>query len=47
MVPFALSNGNLLVPGDNQTALYEINRNGKIVKETKGLTYQAFRVVRR
>lgn len=47
LVPFVLNNGNVLVPGNNQQTIYEIDRKGKIVKEYKGFSFKPFRVVRR
>src|SRR5262249_4792385 len=47
LIPHRLSNGNILVAGSNNPAIYEIDRRGKIVKEWKGFTYKPYRVVRR
>jgi HEAT repeat protein len=45
--PHALPNGNLLVSGDAQQSIYEIDRRGKIAREWKGLSFRPFRVARR
>ncbi|MFO0926732.1 MAG: HEAT repeat domain-containing protein [Gemmataceae bacterium] len=47
LVPTALPGGNLLVAGNSNQAVFEIDRKGKVVKEWKGLSYRPFRVVRR
>lgn len=47
LIPHALPNGNILVSGDSQQAVYEIDRKGKVVKEFKGFSFRPYRVVRR
>lgn len=46
MIPYALSNGNILVSGDNNATIFEV-RKGKVVKEWKGFTFRPYRVTRR
>jgi HEAT repeat protein len=45
--PTRLPNGHTLVPSNNQTALTEIDRRGRIVSEKKDLPYRPFRVIQR
>lgn len=47
LTPTALASGNLLVAGNSNQAIFEIDRKGKIVKEWKGFTFRPFRVARR
>ena len=47
LIPHRLSNGNILLGGNNTTAIYEIDRRGKIVKDWKTPAYKPYRVVRR
>jgi hypothetical protein len=46
-IPYRLSNGHTLVPGNNSMTITEIDRKGKVVKEWKGLSFQPYRVVKR
>jgi HEAT repeat protein len=46
-VPTRLPNGRTLVPTYNQSALTEIDREGRIVSEKKDLPYRPYRVYRR
>ncbi|MFO0877307.1 MAG: HEAT repeat domain-containing protein [Gemmataceae bacterium] len=47
LAPTVAGNGNILVAGNSNTAIYEIDRKGKLVKEWKGFAFRPFRVVRR
>ncbi len=45
--PTVTSNGNILVAGNGNNSIYEINRQGKIVKDWSGFEFRPFRVFRR
>jgi HEAT repeat protein len=47
MYPTATPGGNILVVGEGQTKILEIDRRGKVVKEMKGFEARPFRVTRR
>lgn len=45
--PTLAPNGNIVVTGMNNTAIYEVDRKGKVVKDWKGFDFRPFRAVRR
>lgn len=45
--PTLATNGNVVVTATNNTAIIEIDRKGKVVKDWKGFTFRPFRAVRR
>lgn len=47
LIPSLMANGNIIVAGNNNTAIYEIDRKGKIVKEWKDFTIKPYRVFKR
>jgi outer membrane protein assembly factor BamB len=47
LIPFRLSNGHTILASHSQTQITEIDRNGKVVKETKTPDYRPYRVYRR
>ncbi len=47
LIPYRLSNGHTIVASNNATAITEIDRGGRIVKEWKGLSFQPYRVTKR
>jgi HEAT repeat protein len=47
LIPTQAPNGNILVTGNSNSAVYEIDRRGKIVKEWKDFTLKPYRVYKR
>src|SRR5262249_15733003 len=47
LIPYRLSNGNAIVASNSNTAITEIDRNGKVVKEWKGFSFRPYRVTKR
>jgi HEAT repeat protein len=47
LIPYRLSNGHTIVASNSNTAITEIDRRGKIVKEWKGFSFKPYRVTRR
>ncbi|MFO0846465.1 MAG: HEAT repeat domain-containing protein [Gemmataceae bacterium] len=45
--PTLAPNGHVVVTGMNNTAIYEVDRKGKVVKDWKGFDFRPFRAVRR
>ena len=45
--PVRTAGGNILVPCNNQTAIYEIDLRGRIVKKWEGFAFRPVKVVRR
>jgi hypothetical protein len=46
-IPYRLSNGHTLVPYNSNQSLIELNRSGKVVKDTKTPSFKPYRVYRR
>jgi hypothetical protein len=47
LIPYVMQNGNVVLAGNSNQAIYELDRKGKIVKEWKGFTFKPYRVIRR
>lgn len=47
LVPHLMNNGNVIVAGNSNSSIYEIDRKGKIVKEWKGFSFKPYRVLKR
>ncbi|MFM7149945.1 MAG: hypothetical protein ACKO23_08895, partial [Gemmataceae bacterium] len=47
LIPYQTASGNILLAGNNNSAIYEIDRKGKLIKDWANTPFKPYRVLRR